>query len=282
MEINSFTVCGGNPIDSRYDHPRRYTSWESDDLTLYLATAIFDAHPNYRIIHNNCQNFATYLLEALCPGVPVPDTISKVLQGMIAQSQNPPSVTRLPGTYPVSTIQESNSYVTASETSWWTATGTEWVTAVEYTTSAGEWDASSTIASFMRAELIEALKVTGNINIDLVIQLLDTGVDVSFTDRQGFCPLAYAVRSGNETVLRLLIKAGADVSAEMPGGIDDAQRFGWGDFDGEVKTRLVPRLMYLVRGPSSIRYAASFCSHSKKGQSTDRRISTRVRSKSLG
>jgi hypothetical protein len=48
----------------------------------YAAGCIINSRPTYRIFHNNCQNFATYLLEALCPGVPIPDTIEKVLQRM--------------------------------------------------------------------------------------------------------------------------------------------------------------------------------------------------------
>jgi hypothetical protein len=80
------------------------------------AAFIFHARPDYRLISNNCQNFAAYLLEALCPGCSIPKTISKVLEGMFRQlPTNAPPVAMLPGTYPSSTITKTDSYVTANE-----------------------------------------------------------------------------------------------------------------------------------------------------------------------
>jgi hypothetical protein len=237
--------------------------------------------------------------------MPIPDTIAKVLQGMLKQFTNSSSVSRIPGTYPLSTILESESYATASESSWWTATGTEWVTAIEYTTSAGEGHESSTIASFMRKErsvrapvwrltalrnvvnpvsqrslrtqLIEAIC---NENIDLVINLLDNGVDVSFTDGEQQCPLAYAVRNGNVTVLKLLIEAGANVFVKMAGGIAGADNFAkFKKYDEFVNILFGLRLTYLVNVLECRSYVASLCCRSDKSQSTDRRMSTRVWSK---
>jgi hypothetical protein len=187
------------------------------------------------------------LLEA---GASVPDTISKVLQDMIQELANlqAPSVSRLPGSYPASAIPESKSCVTASDTSWWTASGTEWVTAIEYTTSTSQVYETSTIASFMRnerstsalpwrtalrnftrfraeqnalqAELIECI-ISGD--LDLVIKLLDKGV--SLESRKQFPPLGYAVANGNETIVKLLVEAGADVSVQLPGDFYDAMSY---------------------------------------------------------
>jgi ankyrin repeat protein len=133
----------------------------------------------------------------------------------------------------------SGSYVTASETSWWSASGTEWVTAIEYASSARPGYESSTIASFTwderptrapswrtaltnsgayrilvknsRRELIRGIQAD---DLDLVIKLLDRGVEVNF-EWQQHCPLAYAIASGSETIVKLLIEAGADVSFRL-------------------------------------------------------------------
>jgi ankyrin repeat protein len=216
-------------------------TYRSGTTTEFSATHIVDTRPDYHVIHNNCQNFATYLLETLCPGAPIPDTIAKVLQGMVEQFNHPPSFPPMPGTYPESTIPETNSYVTASETSWWTAGGTEWVSCMEHRTSTTKHrDASSTIADFMvnqlptsfqqgnirtnntneqlllRRELIDNIR---NSDLDGVLALLDEGVDIGFLIEEPPIedPLEVAVEMGSETIVKLLIDAGAEVGGLLRG-----------------------------------------------------------------
>ena len=43
-----------------------------------LAAGIIAERPTFRLFENNCQNFVRFLLEVLCPGVSIPDTIQEV------------------------------------------------------------------------------------------------------------------------------------------------------------------------------------------------------------
>jgi hypothetical protein len=84
--------------------------------TYVLAIRIIAERPNYHLFENNCQNFAKYLIEELCPGCLIPETIQSVL----AQWQNASLQPRdhIPGTYPASVItlsSENETFITARE-----------------------------------------------------------------------------------------------------------------------------------------------------------------------
>jgi hypothetical protein len=66
-----------------------------------IAARIVADRPTYWLFENNCQNFVKFLLEALCPGDPIPETIQDILQRL----QNISTVAEahrnvLPGAYP--------------------------------------------------------------------------------------------------------------------------------------------------------------------------------------
>jgi hypothetical protein len=65
--------------------------------TTEMADEEIRDRPDYYVIQNNCQNFARYLLEKLCPTAPVPDTIQAVLDQMTKRYT---CSIRLPGSYP--------------------------------------------------------------------------------------------------------------------------------------------------------------------------------------
>lgn len=93
-----------------------------------LALRIIKEHPDYHLFENNCQNFAKYLLESLCPSVSIPETIQNILERL----QDFSTQISLPGAYPPSSISTyETSFVTASETTWVTASGNTWLTAAE-------------------------------------------------------------------------------------------------------------------------------------------------------
>lgn len=104
-----------------------------------LAARIIAERPTFCLFENNCQNFVKFLLNALCPGVPIRDTIQDILQRL----QDIPRVANavndaLPGTYPASRSSGmSTSFKTASETTWVTASGDTWVIAIEFRPSSG-------------------------------------------------------------------------------------------------------------------------------------------------
>jgi len=118
-------------------------------LTL-VAAIIIANRPTYLLFNNNCQNFATFLLETLCPRAAVPDTIQKSLERIAKQfdMESLPPI-RLSGAYPPSIISGATTYVSASDRSWWTATGNEYFSAIECSTSVEEASASSTINDFI-------------------------------------------------------------------------------------------------------------------------------------
>ena len=206
------------------------------------AATIISTRPTYRIIHNNCQNFATYLLEALCPGAAIPDTIEKVLK-QISQLLEASQTAQLPGTYPLSSISTPTTYITASGTSWWTASGTEWVTAIEYPTSIAKGYQSSTIASFFRNENSrrkrsrpnpltaiarfrsrrqlrnKLIKAINSNDLGAIVALLEKDVDLSLKDAAQYTALHYAIMEGNDEIVKVLIDAGADVRQTGPGGM---------------------------------------------------------------
>src|SRR5271170_3368973 len=79
---------------------------------------ITEQRPTYQLFENNCQNFAKYLIEFMCPGCLTPDTIQVVLQRWQDGTVQPSG--RIPGAYPppVVTILSSpdRTFVTAAET----------------------------------------------------------------------------------------------------------------------------------------------------------------------
>lgn len=85
---------------------------------LMIAIRITEERPNYQLFENNCQNFAKYLIEFMCPACLTPDTILTVLQRWQDSTIEPSN--RIPGAYPasVATISSSHNltFVTAAET----------------------------------------------------------------------------------------------------------------------------------------------------------------------
>jgi hypothetical protein len=79
-----------------------------------LAASITSTYPHYDGYSNNCQNFVLYLLDYLCPGASLPDSIQGLVNGLFSSFYldppssfhlDPPSapwpdVSRLPGSYP--------------------------------------------------------------------------------------------------------------------------------------------------------------------------------------
>lgn len=80
--------------------------------------------PDYRLFENNCQNFAKYLLEVVCPGAARPETIQSVLIRLQTINQNISQ--RLPGTYPSSKLMFAKGCMSTL-----TESRDEWVTAAE-------------------------------------------------------------------------------------------------------------------------------------------------------
>lgn len=91
---------------------------------------IIKEHPTYDIVNDNCQAFVRQLLQFMCPGSAVPDTIQCVLK-RLRDAPNTNGRVSFPGTYPTSVVStDGNSIVTIrSEVTWFTASGTSWVTA---------------------------------------------------------------------------------------------------------------------------------------------------------
>ena len=222
-------------------------------LTLIAAIIIVN-RPTYRLFDNNCQNSATFLLESLCPGAAVPDTIQKALERIAKQFDIEPLPSRrLPGAYPPSTTSGATTYVTASDRSWWTATGNEYFSTIECLTSLNEGDASSTINNFiythdssrrnvfrgifrgqthLRTALRDAIMTQ---NLDTVIEVLQEGVNVrSERGNGGFNPLRAAIITGNDEIVQALLQAGANPSA----------------FDGEPRSLNASPLLISLQQPT--------------------------------
>src|SRR5271155_1658919 len=89
----------------------------SDYLALIAAIRITETKPNYQLFENNCQNFAKYLIEFMCPECLTPDTIQTLLQRWQDSTVQPSG--RIPGTYPASVVtilsSPDRTYVTANE-----------------------------------------------------------------------------------------------------------------------------------------------------------------------
>jgi|SRR5277367_128354 len=102
-----------------------------------LAARLIAKRRTFQLFENNSQNFVKFLLEELCPGVPIPDTIKDILQRLEDVSTVAEAYGNvLPGGYPTSvTSSACTSFVTATGTTWFTASGETWVTAVEYFSS---------------------------------------------------------------------------------------------------------------------------------------------------
>ena len=86
--------------------------------SLMIAMRITKERPNYELFENNCQNFAKYLVELMCPGCLTPDTIQIVLQRWQNCTVQPTG--RIPGAYSASLVtivsSPDRTFVTAKET----------------------------------------------------------------------------------------------------------------------------------------------------------------------
>src|SRR5271170_7120180 len=83
---------------------------------LMIAMRITKQRPNYELFENNCQNFAKYLVELMCPGCLTPDTILTVLQRWQDSTVEPSG--RIPGAYPITILSSPDRtfVMTAAET----------------------------------------------------------------------------------------------------------------------------------------------------------------------
>ena len=196
-------------------------------LTCLLAIRIIKSRPNFHLFENNCQNFVKFLLEAMCPTAPVPETIRCVIERLLDLSTvarrpgNP-----LPGTYPPSLAEsDCDSFMTASGTSWWTASGTIWITAFECVSSnqsslsvnTGEPRSRNILFNVFRFPSPRTLafhQAAAELD-DTKIRLLlrRRNLDVSIRDDQGRTALHIAARRGHATIVQLLLDGGFDPSA---------------------------------------------------------------------
>jgi hypothetical protein len=71
-----------------------------------LAQEIVKDYPDYDVIWNNCRKFVAYLLETASPGCPLPTTLEAMFLSLATffESSNEDIATRLPGTYPRSSL----------------------------------------------------------------------------------------------------------------------------------------------------------------------------------
>lgn len=93
----------------------------------YSAAKVIVDHPDYYLFTDNCQNFARYLAERLCPGTLCPQTIQDVLSQLFNVSAPSSS---LPGRYPESLMSCDSARVTAaSEGLYWTPSENTYITA---------------------------------------------------------------------------------------------------------------------------------------------------------
>jgi len=98
----------------------------------FKAIRIINTKPDYHVIKNNCQNFAKFLLKEICPNNTIPETIEAVLRRW-QDISSLASAGTLPGIYPQSISSDDiDSFVTASDTYYFSAAETSWITAVDY------------------------------------------------------------------------------------------------------------------------------------------------------
>jgi ankyrin repeat protein len=191
---------------------------------------------------NNCQNFAKYLLETICPDARIPDTIQTVLlrfQELVSTINT--NRRTIPGAYPQSiTSDDCNSFITASGgTSWYTPTETSWVTAVNYSIitarTGSEFQLPAAIPpansntrrkeniitrSFATAQrtlfgkysLIRASQ-SGDLKRVQMLLEQDANTEVKDLKKQGRTALHWAVINAHEDVVMLLLNNGADIRA---------------------------------------------------------------------
>ena len=194
-----------------------------------LAARIVAERPTFRLFENNCQNFVKFLLEALCPCVPIPDTINDIVQRLqdistVARAYNDV----LPGAYPASVASStSTSFVTATGTTWLTASGDTWITALEYLSSNASNSSGSLThvpqnrepkpnAIFRIAERTlrgktAIIRAVSEGDVDKVAALLRINADLSVPDKsKGQTPLHIAVEKDNPVILKMLLEAGVD------------------------------------------------------------------------
>jgi ankyrin repeat protein len=207
-------------------------------ITKISAIRIVDERPDYRLFENNCQNFAKYLLERICPGVAIPDTIQMVLERLKNAISPDAKTGKLPGTYPRSTVSLSGctSYVTAS--------GTIWVTAVEYCSIVDpepedsdhlqERDRDNSpkpvkqsvgiiaqVGAAVRKTLggkmiVHTAVLSGNLK--RLTALLNLGADLSIKDKFGDTALHVAVQMDNVEAVKVMLKANADIMSRNSSG----------------------------------------------------------------
>ena len=204
------------------------------------ALQIINTHPDYRLFENNCQNFAKYLLETICPDASIPQTITEVLQGL-QNIRNVTPLTAIPGAYPCSIASADNdSFETASGTYWFTTTETSWITAPDYSMmSVKENDDLSAMSHPINQDTSQRRSIatrgfaavqrrligrTALINagrkgdIKRVVFLLDLNIDTGIRDKSGKTALYHAAENGHGDVVELLLGRGADVDGKDKAG----------------------------------------------------------------
>lgn len=93
-------------------HVLHLNLWEANTA----AAKIIKEQPDYSFYENNCQKFAKYLVEAICPVSVYPETIHNFLRKWLNSGGHPEARTTLPGTYPTSpTTTESDAWTSDVE-----------------------------------------------------------------------------------------------------------------------------------------------------------------------
>lgn len=206
---------------------------------LIVAIRIVEAHPDYRLFENNCQNFVKSLLQFVCPHASIPATIQSVLQRL----QDVSDITKghyssIPGGYPPTLVSLHSSDTKETQSTWFTASGTSWLTAKEYIDmdSTGCESRSyphsgakiagirlrsnprAVIRSFParvhkglhgNAALIRAVRIG---DFEMVAALMRLNANVNARDGLGKTALHWAVNSRDGRMTKMLIDAGSDVS----------------------------------------------------------------------
>jgi len=199
------------------------------------------------MFENNCQNFVKYLLKAVCPSEPIPDTIQVVWQRLqqCIWFAVAPNETTLPGAYPNSIVSTTRTFKTASETTWITASETTWVTASEPRSSTGsEYQTRllphlddqarpprNSLATAARGRLQGKTTILESIrdqagsgcsalhlaifqnNFTILKMLLDAKVDTEIRDTDGRTPLIRAAQHSYNDCVELLLNAGSEPMA---------------------------------------------------------------------
>jgi len=152
-----------NAFEQKADSMYRYL-WEKNCAN-QQAVKITKERPDYDLFENNCQNFARYLVEEICPGSFCPATIQNVLVRWRIFSAY--SQTQLPRRYPPQALEslQTNSsdsqmsFVTATSCGYETATESSWISAVQSIASTTVSTESDSLVVALNSLALETLSI---------------------------------------------------------------------------------------------------------------------------